>query len=69
MLRGSDRIVRHLEERLHVSAGETTADNKFTLVEAECLGSCGTAPMMQVGDDYYENLDEVKVDTIVTGLK
>jgi NADH-quinone oxidoreductase subunit E len=69
MLRGSDRIVRHLEDRLHISVGETTADDRFTLVEAECLGSCGTAPMMQVGDDYYENLDEAKVDKIVSGLK
>jgi NADH-quinone oxidoreductase subunit E len=68
MLRGSDRVVRHLEKRLGVPVGGTTPDGKFTLVEAECLGSCGTAPMMQIGDEYYENLDEAKVDTILSRL-
>jgi NADH-quinone oxidoreductase E subunit len=69
MLRGSDRIVRHLEEALKIRVGDTTADKKFTLVEAECLGSCGTAPMMQIGDEYHENLDEAKVDTILKSLR
>jgi NADH-quinone oxidoreductase subunit E len=69
MLRGSDRIVEHLESRLHIHLGETTPDKMYTLVEAECLGSCGTAPMMQVGVEYYENLDVAKVDKIVSGLK
>ena len=49
--------------------GETTPDKQFTLMEAECLGSCGTAPMMQVGDEYYENLDQAKVDKILSELK
>jgi len=69
MLRSSDRILNHIRERLHIGVGETTPDKKFTLVEAECLGSCGTAPMMQVGDEYYENLDEAKVDKILNELK
>jgi len=69
MLRGSDRIVKHLEAKLNIRMGETTPDKKFTLVEAECLGSCGTAPMMQIGDVYHENLDEAKVDTILKGLR
>ena len=69
MLRNSDRILTHIKDRLHVDIGGTTSDGRFTLVEAECLGSCGTAPMMQVGDEYYENLDEAKVDAILTGLK
>ncbi len=69
MLRNSDRILTHIKDRLHVDVGGTTADGRFTLVEAECLGSCGTAPMMQVGDEYYENLDEAKVDAILSGLK
>jgi NADH-quinone oxidoreductase subunit E len=69
MLRGSDRILKHLEDRLHIRVGGTTADSRFTLVEAECLGSCGTAPMMQVGDEYHENLDEARVDKILDGLK
>ena len=50
MLRNSDRILQHIQERLHIGVGETTPDDRFTLVEAECLGSCGTAPMMQIGD-------------------
>jgi len=69
MLRNSDRIVKHIQDSLKVGVGETTPDGRFTLVEAECLGSCGTAPMMQVGDEYYENLDEAKVDAILSSLK
>jgi NADH-quinone oxidoreductase E subunit len=56
MLRGSDAIVRAIEDRLGIALGQTTADGKFTLDEVECLASCGTAPMMQVNDDYLENL-------------
>ena len=56
MLRGSDVIVRAIEDRLGITFGQTTADGKFTLDEVECLASCGTAPMMQVNDDYLENL-------------
>jgi NADH-quinone oxidoreductase subunit E len=69
MLRNSERILKHIQDRLHIAAGETTPDRQFTLVEAECLGSCGTAPVMQIGDRYYENLDEAKVDKILDGLK
>jgi len=69
MLKNSDKILRHIEDRLHIGVGETTSDRRFTLVEAECLGSCGTAPMMQVGDEYYENLDEAKLDKILSDLK
>lgn len=68
MLRNSDRILEHIQEHLKIRVGETTPDNRFTLVEAECLGSCGTAPMMQIGDTYHENLDVAKVDTILSGL-
>ena len=56
MRRGSDDIVRVIEDRLKVGLGETTADGRFSLEEVECLASCGTAPMMQVNDDYHENL-------------
>jgi len=69
MLRNSDRILEHIENRLHIKPGETTPDKKFTLVEAECLGSCGTAPAMQVGDEYYEDLDVDKIDKILAELK
>ncbi|HET6271410.1 MAG TPA: NADH-quinone oxidoreductase subunit NuoE [Bacteroidota bacterium] len=69
MLRNSEKLVKHLEDKLRISVGETTSDKRFTLMEAECLGSCGTAPMMQVGDEYFENLDEEKVDRILSELK
>lgn len=69
MLRNSDRILRHIGQKLRIGVGETSSDGRFTLVEAECLGSCGTAPMMQIGDEYYENLDEAAVDRILGGLE
>ena len=68
MLRNGGRILQHLERRLGIKAGETTPDGRVTLVEAECLGACGTAPMMQVGDRYYENLDESTLDQILDSL-
>lgn len=69
MLRGSERLLAHIQQRLNIGVGETTPDGRFTLLEAECLGSCGTAPAMQVGDRYYENLDTAKVDQILDQLK
>jgi NADH-quinone oxidoreductase subunit E len=67
-LRGSEEILSHCEKRLGIHAGETTADGKVTLRTAECLASCGTAPMMQVNKTYYENLTPEKVDEILAGL-
>ena len=67
-LRGSDQILDHCQRRLGVGIGQTTADGKFTLRTAECLASCGTAPMMQVDKTYYENLTPEKVDEILAGL-
>ncbi len=69
MIKNSDRILQHIQERLHIGVGETTPDQRFTLVEAECIGACGGAPAMQVGDTYYENLDTAKIDTILNELK
>jgi NADH-quinone oxidoreductase subunit E len=67
-LRGSDAILAHCERRLGVSVGGTTADGQFTLRTAECLASCGTAPMMQVDKTYYEELTPEKVDQILAAL-
>jgi NADH-quinone oxidoreductase subunit E len=69
MVRGADDIIEHLEQKLGISAGETTPDGMFTLKTVECLGSCGTAPMLQCGAEYYENLTNEKVDTLVEKLK
>ncbi|MBI5328805.1 MAG: NADH-quinone oxidoreductase subunit NuoE [Deltaproteobacteria bacterium] len=65
----SEHIVQFFSKRLGIKKGETTSDKKFTLSEVECLGSCGTAPMMQINDDYYENLTEAKVEEILKTLK
>ena len=69
MLRGGENIRDHVCERLGIKLGETTSDNKFTVTEVECLGSCGTAPMMQVNEDYIENLSNEKVDTLLAESK
>nr|MBI3611945.1 NADH-quinone oxidoreductase subunit NuoE [Nitrospirota bacterium] len=66
---GSDTLIGWLEQKLGVKAGETTKDGLFTLSKVECLGACGTGPMMQVNDDYYERLTEEKVDRILADLK
>lgn len=68
-LLGSEMIVDCLGKKLGIKAGETTKDNSFTLTEVECLGSCGTAPMMQINDTYYENLTEEKVENILNELR
>lgn len=68
-LRGSDDIVDHLEKKLGIRNGETTPDGMFTLKTVECLGSCGTAPMLQCGAEYYENLTPEKVDVLVDKLR
>lgn len=67
-LLGAEYVVEYLSKKLGVKVGETTPDNKFTLSTVECLGSCGTAPMMQINDEYYENLTEEKIDRILKEL-
>jgi ABC-type transport system substrate-binding protein len=67
-LRGGVDVLHHCERRLGIHAGETTADGKITLRSAECLASCGTAPMMQVDKNYYENLTPEAVDRILDQL-
>lgn len=67
-LRGSQELLEHCEKRLGVHVGETTKDGKVTLRTAECLASCGTAPMMQVDKQYYENLTAAEVDRILDRL-
>ena len=68
-LRGAERITDMLKKKLGIEPGQTTADGRFTLTEVECLASCGTAPMMQVNDNYYENLAEEKIDEILSKMK
>ena len=68
-LRGAERVTTQIKKALGIEPGQTTADGRFTLSEVECLASCGTAPMMQVNDDYYENLTEDKISEILDSLK
>lgn len=67
-LRGSDRIVDCVQDKLGIRLGQTTADQVFSLSEVECLGSCGTAPVVQVNDDYHENLTPDQVVRLLDGL-
>jgi len=62
---GEPEITGHICSKLGIHPGETTADGKFTVTMVECLGSCGTAPMMQIGFDNYEDLTTDKVDKIL----
>ncbi|NIR43113.1 MAG: NADH-quinone oxidoreductase subunit NuoE [Gammaproteobacteria bacterium] len=64
-LRGAKAIQEHLEGKLGCHAGGTSEDGKFTLLKAECLAACGQAPMVQINDDYHENLTLEEVDAIL----
>ena len=66
---GEPAITDHICSKLGIHPGETTEDGKFTVTMVECLGSCGTAPMMQIGFDYYEDLTVEKVDKILADCK
>jgi NADH-quinone oxidoreductase E subunit len=69
MLRGAYDLMKSIEQELGIKKGETTVDKTFTVTEVECLGSCGTAPMMQVNGNYYENLTIESVKAILSNLK
>lgn len=66
---GEPDITEHLCTKLGIHPGETTEDGKYTITMVECLGSCGTAPMMQIGFDYHEDLTVEKVDQVMATLK
>jgi NADH-quinone oxidoreductase E subunit len=68
-LRGAAEAVECFKKRLGVNPGQTTADGKFTLMEVECLAACHLAPMAQINEDYYVQLDEAKIDEIISALE
>jgi NADH dehydrogenase (ubiquinone) flavoprotein 2 len=68
-LQGSDDIVKTLEKELGIHMGETTKDRMFTLSDVECLGACANAPMLQINDDYYEDLTAKDTKDIIDDLK
>jgi NADH-quinone oxidoreductase E subunit len=66
---GSDTVLEWIKKKLGIGPGETTADGLFSLCLVECLAACGTGPMMQVNEDYYERLTEDKLDRILSDLR
>ncbi len=68
-LRGSDEVVRACERKLGIGVGGTTPDGLFTLIEVECLGACVNAPVLQVNDDYYEDLDGAATEALIDALE
>ncbi len=66
---GAERLLGHLENRLGIKDGETTADGLFTVKSVECLGACGYGPVIQIGDHYHEHLNEEKIETLLDELK
>src|SRR5205807_4875560 len=64
-LRNCDALVSHFEQRLGIKRGETTADGNYTLMTAECLASCGTAPVLQVNDEFVENVTPERVERLI----
>jgi NADH-quinone oxidoreductase subunit E len=68
-LRGSDEILRACEKKLGIGVGGSTKDGLFTLIEVECLGACVNAPILQVNDDYYEDLDGPLTETLLEALR
>ncbi len=67
-LMGAEELLEHCEKKLGICAGETTRDNRYTITEMECLGACGTAPVVQINDDYYENLNNERLDGVLAEL-
>ena len=67
-MRGAEGVIAHLSRKLGVKPGETTPDGAFTLTEVECLGSCGTAPVVMVNEAYHENMSAEKLDRLVDEL-
>nr|XP_036864274.1 NADH dehydrogenase [ubiquinone] flavoprotein 2, mitochondrial isoform X4 [Manis javanica] len=69
MLRNSDSILEAIQKKLGIKVGETTPDKLFTLIEVECLGACVNAPMVQINDNYYEDLTPKDIEEIIDELK
>lgn len=67
-LMGAEEMLGYIEKKLGIQEGKVTPDGKFSLTTVECLGSCGTAPMMQINDDYYEDLTPERIDEILDGF-
>jgi NADH-quinone oxidoreductase subunit E len=67
-MRGAEGVIAHLGRKLGIAPGQTTADGRFTLSTVECLGSCGTAPVVMVNEAYHENMSPVRLDALIEEL-
>ncbi|WP_196139476.1 NAD(P)H-dependent oxidoreductase subunit E [Aliikangiella sp. G2MR2-5] len=67
-LRGADKVIEHLQNRLNIKVGETTDDGVYTIKTVECMAACGGAPMLEVDKVYHENLTEEKIDQILSDI-
>ena len=68
-LRGAEKVLHTIKTELGVETGGTSSDGKFTVLEVECLGACVNAPMIQIDDDYYEDLDELSTKKVLDSFK
>jgi NADH-quinone oxidoreductase subunit E len=68
-MRGAEGVISQLEHKLGIAAGQTTADGHFTLSTVECLGSCGTAPVVMVNEAYHENMSPERLDALIEELR
>ena len=69
MLRGSDKILETVEQRCGTKPGQNSTDGKWSVSEVECMGACGGAPMLAIGEEYYENLTPEKAEQLLSSLK
>lgn len=67
-MRGAEGVIDHLSRKLGIAPGQTTADGRFTLSTVECLGSCGTAPVVMLNEVYHENMSPARLDALIEGL-
>ena len=67
-MRGAEGVIGHLSQKLGIAPGQTTADGRFTLSTVECLGSCGTAPVVMLNEAYHENMSPARLDALIKGL-
>jgi len=67
-MRGAEGVIEHLSRKLGIQPGQTTADGRFTLSTVECLGSCGTAPVVILNEAYHENMSPARLDALIEGL-
>ena len=68
-MRGAEGVIAYLSKKLGIAPGQTTPDGRFTLTQVECLGSCGTAPVVMVNDAYHENMSAEKLDALLAQLR